>query len=177
MEKETINLLIGGGIAIFSSLFTAIATFIFQNIALNKKRDWEKEDRINNKRNIVISSRLDQIEQEGLRIIEWVNNIFLQYPNYELNGFQNEDLSNLIPEFLRNTNLVPLTIIIGDKPIEDSVVRFADDYISFINWLTERLKSKERLEFVLLENNYKKLRTDFIFVIKYLDKYRIEKLA
>ena len=69
MEKETLNLIIGGGIGFLASFLVTIATFIFQNHQNNKKRKWDLEDQHSQSHKEVISRRLNQIEQDRKSVV------------------------------------------------------------------------------------------------------------
>jgi len=44
MHIETVNILVGAGIALVSSILTAIVTYIFQSHSDKQKREWILDD-------------------------------------------------------------------------------------------------------------------------------------
>lgn len=173
MEKETLNLIIGGGIGFLASFLVTIATFIFQNYQSNKKRKWAVEDRHNLHRQTVTSRRLDQIEQEAANIIEWANTIFLQYPLFVKEGVSEEKLSELTSGYLKNTNLVPNAIMLEDRELEKAVKAFGTNSLDLYNWVAEGSIGQKQRSLQELSDIYEQLRLDYSYVLKCLDGYRV----
>lgn len=176
MDKETLNLLIGGGIGFLASFLITVATFVYQTYDSNRKRKWDLEDRRSESRNEVISKRLDQIELEAANIIEWANNIFLQYPHYSKEGISEEKLDELTAGYIKNTNLVPNAILLKDKELEDAVTKFGTHSLDLYNWIVEGFLSKDKQNFQEFSDIYDQLRVYYSFVLKCLDGYRIRNL-
>jgi hypothetical protein len=174
MEKETLNLLIGGGIGFLASFLITIATFIYQSNDRNKKRKWDLEDKHNQSRNEVIGKRLDQIERDANNIIEWANNIFLQYPFYLKEGISEEKLNELSSGYIKNTNLVANAIMLEDKTLEGAVKTFGTNSLDLYNWIAEGSISTNQRNMQELADIYDQLRLDFSYVLKCLDGYRVK---
>lgn len=174
MEKETLNLLIGGGIGFLASFLITVATFIYQSYDRNKKRGWDLEDRRQENKQGVISKRLDQIELEAVNIIEWANTIFLQYPFYLKEGINEEKLNELTAGYIRNTNLVANAILLEDKDLESAVKTFGTNSLDLYNWLAEGSISQKTRELQELSDIYEQLRLDYAYVLKCLDDYRVK---
>ena len=174
MDKETLNLLIGGGIGFLASFLITIVTFIYQSYDRTKKRGWDLEDRRQENKQGVISKRLDQIELEAVNIIEWANNIFLQYPFYFKQGISEEKLNELIAGYIRNTNLVANAILLEDKDLESAVKTFGTNSLDLYNWLAEGSISQKTPNLQELSDIYEQLRLDYAYVLKCLDDYRVK---
>ncbi|PKO05394.1 MAG: hypothetical protein CVU41_12220 [Chloroflexi bacterium HGW-Chloroflexi-3] len=174
MEKETLNLLIGGGIGFLASFLITVATFIYQSYDRNKKRKWDLEDRRSESRNEVVRKRLDQIEHEAANIIEWANNIFLQYPHYSKEGISQEKLDELTAGYIKNTNLIPNAILLKDRELEDAVTKFGTNSLDLYNWIVEGSLSKNDRNFQEFSDIYDQLRLYYSFVLKCLDGYRMK---
>jgi hypothetical protein len=176
MEKETLNLIIGGGIGFLASFLVTVATFIFQNYQSNKKRTWEVEDRHGMNRQAVTSRRLDQIEQEAANIIEWANTIYLQYPLYAKEGVSEEKLNDLTSGYLKNTNLIPNAIMLEDRELEKAVKTFGTNSLDLYNWVGEGSITQKQRNLQELSDIYEQLRLDYSYVLKCLDGFRIKNL-
>ena len=174
MDKETLNLLIGGGIGFLASFLITIATFLYQSYDRNKKRKWEVEDRHDLNRQAVIRRRLDQIELEAVNIIAWANTIFLQYPLYTKEGVSEEKLNELTSEYLKNTNLVPNAIMLEDRDLESAVKTFGTNSLDLYNWLAEGSITQKTPNLQALSDIYEQLRLDYSYVLKCLDGYRVK---
>ena len=174
MDKETLNLLIGGGIGFLASFLVTVATFLFQNYQSNKKRKWEVEDKQDLSRQMVTSRRLDQIEQEAANIIEWANTIFLQYPLYVKEGITEEKLSELTSGYLKNTNLIPNAIMLEDRELEKAVKAFGTNSLDLYNWVAEGSIAQKQRSLQELSDIYEQLRLDYSYVLKVLDGYQIK---
>ncbi|MDX9851327.1 MAG: hypothetical protein RBT01_12525 [Anaerolineaceae bacterium] len=173
MEKETLNLIIGGGIGFLASFLVTIATFIFQNHQNNKKRKWDLEDQHSQSHKEVISRRLNQIEQEASNIIEWANNIYLQYPLYAKEGISEEKLNELTSGYLKNTNLVPNAIMLEDKELEGAVKTFGTNSLDLYNWVAEGSLASDKRNWQEVADIHDQLRMDYSYVLKCLDDYRV----
>ncbi|MBE0685979.1 MAG: hypothetical protein IH585_08260 [Anaerolineaceae bacterium] len=174
MEKETLNLIIGGGIGFLASFLITVATFIYQSYDRNRKRRWDLEDRRSESRREVICKRLDQIELEAANIIEWANNIFLQYPHYSKEGISEEKLDETTAGYIKNTNLVPNAIMLEDKELEQAVKSFGTNSLELYNWVTEGALDQEQRNAQELSDIYDQLRLDYANVLKCLDGYRVK---
>lgn len=177
MDKETLNLLIGGGIGFLASFLITVATFVYQSYDRNKKRKWDLEDRRNESRSEIIRKRLDQIEQEAANIIEWANNIFLQYPHYSKEGISQEEIDELTAGYIKNTNLVPNAILLKDRELEDAVTKFGTNSLDLYNWIVEGSLSRSNQNFQEFSDIYDQMRVYYSFVLKCLDGYRIRNLG
>ena len=62
MSSETLNLLLGAGIALLSSLVTAIITHSLQMKREKRKRAWDLEDHRRNQRSEILKERIAQAE-------------------------------------------------------------------------------------------------------------------
>lgn len=175
MEKETLNLLIGGGIGFLASFLITVATFVYQSYDRNKKRKWDLEDRHSESRREIISKRLDQIELEAANIIEWANTIFLQYPHYSKEGISEEKLDELSAGYIKNTKLVSNAIMLEDKELEKAVKSFGTNSLELYNWVAEGALDQKR-NAQELSDIYNQLRLDYSYVLKCLDGYRIKNL-
>jgi len=173
MDKETLNLIIGGGIGFLASFLVTVATFIFQNYQSNKKRAWEVEDRHDLSRQMVTNRRLDQIEQEAANIVEWANTIFLQYPLYAREGISEEKMNELTSGFLKNTNLIPNAIMLEDRELENAVKTFGTNSLDLYNWVAEGSIAHKERKLQELSDIYEQLRLDYSYVLKCLDGYRV----
>lgn len=176
MEKETLNLIIGGGIGFLASFLVTVASFIFQNYQSNKKRTWEVEDRHGMNWQAVTSRRLDQIEQEAANIIEWANTIYLQYPLYAKEGVSEEKLNDLTSGYLKNTNLIPNAIMLEDRELEKAVKTFGTNSLDLYNWVAEGSIAQKERSLQELSDIYEQLRLDYSYVLKCLDGFRIKNL-
>ena len=174
MEKETLNLLIGGGIGFLASFLITVATFIYQSYDRNRKRRWDLEDRNHASRKEVTNKRLDQIEQEAGNIIEWANNIFLQYPLYAKEGISEEKLSELTSGYLKNTQLIANAIMLEDKALEGAVKTFGTNSLDLYNWIAEVSISGDKRNKQEVADIYDQLRLDYSYVLKCLDGYRVK---
>lgn len=172
MDKETLNLLIGGGIGFLASFLITVATFLYQSYDRNKKRKWDLEDRHSKSRSEIIRKRLDQIELEAANIIEWANNIFLQYPHYSKEGISKETLDELTAGYIKNSNLVPNAIMLEDQELEKAVKSFGTNSLELYNWVAEGVLEQKR-NAQELSDIYDQLRLDYSYVLKCLDGYRI----
>lgn len=177
MEKETLNLIIGGGIGFLASFLVTIATFIFQNHQSNKRRKWDLVDQHSHSRNEVISRRLNQIEQEAANIIEWANNIYLQYPLYAKEGISEEKLTELTSGYLKNTNLIPNAIMLEDKDLELAAKTFGTSSLDLYNWVAEGSLARDKRSGQEVADIHDQLRMDYSYVLKCLDEYRVERLV
>jgi hypothetical protein len=173
MEKETLNLLIGGGIGFLASFLITVATFIYQSYDRNKKRRWDLEDRRHASKKATISKRLDQIENEAANIIEWANNIFLQYPHFSKEGISEEKLNELTTGYIKNTNLVANAIMLEEKELENAVKSFGTNSLELYNWLAEGAIVQKKRNAQELADIYDQLRLDYSYVLKCLDGYRV----
>jgi hypothetical protein len=72
MDLNTLNLIIGGSIALVASASTSFLNFLFQNHDSNKKRNWELEDKKREKSQKILLERIDQTEILVTGIIKWV---------------------------------------------------------------------------------------------------------
>lgn len=176
MEKETLNLIIGGGIGFLASFLVTVATFFFQNYQSNKKRQWEVEDKRDLNHQAVISRRLDQIEQEAANIIEWANTIFMQYPFFAKEGISEDKLNELTSGYLKNTNLVPNAIMLEDRELEGAVKTFGTNSLDLYNWVAEGSLADGKRNWQEIADIYDQLRLDYSYVLKCLDEYRIRNL-
>jgi len=174
MDKETLNLLIGGGIGFLASFLITIATFLYQSYDRNKKRKWEVEDKHYLNHQAVINRRLDQIELEAVNIIEWANTIFLQYPLYAKEGISEEKLNELTSGYLKNTNLVPNAIMLEDRELEKTVKTFGTNSLDLYNWVAEGSIAQKERSLQELSDIYEQLRLDYAYVLKCLDDYRLK---
>ena len=173
MEKETINLLIGGGIGFLASFLITVATFVYQSYDRNRKRKWDLEDRHHQNRNEVINRRLNQIEQEAANILEWANNIYLQYPLYAKEGISEEKVNELTAGFIKNTNLVPNAILLKDKQLEETVTKFGTSSLELYNWVVESNLVKDKRNLSELSDIYEELRLYYSYVLRSLDDYKV----
>ena len=173
MEKETLNLLIGGGIGFLASFLITVATFLYQSYDRNKKRKWDLEDRRHETKKEIISKRLDQIENEAANIIEWANNIFLQYPHFSKEGISEEKLNELTTGYIKNTNLVANAIMLEEKELENAVKSFGTNSLELYNWLAEGAIDQKKRNAQELADIYDQLRLDYSYVLKCLDGYRV----
>jgi len=176
MDKEILNLIIGGGIGFLASFLVTVATFIYQNFQVNKKRKWAVEDQYVLNRQKIISQRLDQIEQEAANIIDWANNIFLQYPHYSKEGISEEKLNELTSGYLKNTNLIPNAILLEDRELEKAVKTFGTNSLDLYNWIAEGSIAQKERSLQELSDIFEQLRFDYAYVLKCLDNFRIKKL-
>ncbi len=176
MDKETLNLLIGGGIGFLASFLVTVATFFFQNFQSNKKRTWEVADKHDLNRVAVISRRLEQIEQEAANIIEWANTIYLQYPLYAKEGVSEEKLNELTSGYLKNTNLIPNAIMLEDRELEGAVKTFGTNSLDLYNWVVEGSLARDKRNWQEVSDIYDQLRLDYSYVLKCLDGFRIKNL-
>lgn len=176
MEKETLNLIIGGGIGFLASFLVTVATFIFQNYQSNKKRQWDVEDKRDLNRQAVISRRLNQIEQEAANIIEWANTIYLQYPHYSKEGISEEKLNELTSGYLKNSNLIPNVIMLEDRELEQAVKTFGTNSLDLYNWVVEGSLAGGKPNWQEIPDIYEQLRLDYSYVLKCLDEFRIRNL-
>lgn len=174
MDKETLNLLIGGGIGFLASFLITVASFMYQSYDRNRKRRWDLEDRSHASRKEVTHKRLDQIEQEAANIIEWANNIFLQYPLYAKEGISEEKLSELTSGYLKNTQLIANAIMLEDKALEAAVKTFGTNSLDLYNWIAERSLSGDKRNMQEIADIYDQLRLDYSYVLKCLDEYRVK---
>jgi hypothetical protein len=174
MEKETLNLLIGGGIGFLASFLITVATFIYQSYDRNRKRRWDIEDRRHASRKDVINKRLDQIEQEAANILEWANNIYLQYPLYAKEGISEEKLSELTSGYLKNTQLIANAIMLEDKELESAAKTFGTNSLDLYNWIAEGSISGNIRNIQELADIYDQLRLDYSYVLKCLDGYKVK---
>lgn len=174
MDKETLNLIIGGGIGFLASFLVTVANFIFQNYQSNRKRKWAMEDKQDLSRQMVTSRRLDQIEQEAANIIEWANTIFLQYPLYVKEGISEEKLGELTSGYLKNTNLIPNAIMLEDRELEQAVKAFGTNSLDLYNWVAEGSLSGDNRNWQEISDIYEQLRLDYSYVLKCLDRYRVK---
>ena len=174
MERETLNLIIGGGIGFLASFLITMATFIYQNHDRNKKRKWDLEDRQRERRNEVISRRLNQIEQEAANILEWANNIYLQYPLYAKEGISAEKLNELTAGYIKNTNLVPNAILLKDKEMEETVTKFGTSSLELYNWVVEGNLAQDKRNLSEISDIYEELRLYYSYVLRCLDDYKVK---
>ncbi|MBW6473245.1 MAG: hypothetical protein K0B14_08995 [Anaerolineaceae bacterium] len=174
MEKETLNLLIGGGIGFLASFLITVATFFYQTYDRNKKRKWDLDDYRRESKKEVINRRLNQIEQEAVNIIEWANHIFLHYPFNLKEGISEEKLNELIAGYIRNTNLVANAILLEDKDLESAVKTFGTNSLDLYNWLAEGSITQKQRNLQELSDIYEQLRLDYAYVLKCLDGYRVK---
>jgi len=174
MERETLNLLIGGGIGFLASFLITVATFIYQSHDRNKKRKWDLEDRRIESRNEVVNRRLNQIEQEAANMLEWANNIYLQYPLYAKEGISQEKLNELTAGYIKNTNLIPNAILLKDKQLEETVTKFGTSSLELYNWVVEGNLSKDKRNLNEISDIYEELRLYYSYVLRCLDDYKVK---
>ena len=174
MERETLNLLIGGGIGFLASFLITIATFVYQSHDRNKKRKWDLEDRRIESRNEVISRRLNQIEQEATNMQEWANTIFLQYPLYAKGGISEEKLSELTAGYIKNTNLIPNAILLKNKHLEEAVTNFGTNSLDLYNWVVEGNIAPHKRNLQEISDIYEELRLYYSYVLRCLDDYKVK---
>ena len=173
MEKETLNLLIGGGIGFLASFLITITTFIYQTYDRNQKRKWDLADKHSQRNEAVISKRLQQIEQEAANILEWANTIFLQYPLYARDGISEDKLNELTAGFIKNTNLIPNAILLKDKKLEETVTKFGTSSLDLYNWVVEGNLSKDKRNLQEVSDIYEELRLYYAYVLRCLDDYQV----
>ncbi len=99
MDLNTLNLIIGGSIALVASASTSFLNFLFQNHDSNKKRNWELEDKKREKSQKILLERIDQTEILVTGIIKWVIEQM-----QEIENFLDEDKS--FTEFIKNSKPV-----------------------------------------------------------------------
>lgn len=175
MDQATLNLIIGGVIGFLASFLVTVATFIFQNYQNKQKHTWDKESRYDLNRQTVLGHRLDQIEQEAANIIEWANTIFLQYPLYIKEGISEEKLNELTAGYLKNTNLVPVAIMLEDKDLEQAVKTFGTTSLDLYNWVAEGSLSAKNRNWQEVADIHDQLRLDYSYVLKCLDEFRVKR--
>jgi len=73
MDSSTYGLIMGGVIALVSSVLTSIVNFMFQNLDSNKKRKWELEDIKREKSQRIVLDRIDRIELWATEAMKWVS--------------------------------------------------------------------------------------------------------
>ncbi len=174
MDKETLNLLIGGGIGFVASFLITVATFFYQTYERNKKRAWDLEDRHGEQKNEVVARRLSQVEAEAANIIEWANTIFLQYPLYTKEGISEEKLNELTGGYIKNTNMVPIAIMLENKELEKAVKSFGTNSLELYNWVAEGALPGEKRNWEEMSDIYDQLRMDYSYLLKCLDAYRVK---
>lgn len=173
MERETLNLLIGGGIGFLASFLITVATFVYQSYDRNQKRKWDLADKHSQRSEAVISKRLQQIEQEAANIVEWANTIFLQYPLYAREGISEEKLNELTAGFIKNTNLIPNAILLKDKQLEETVTKFGTSSLDLYNWVVEGNLDKDKRNLQEVSDIFEELRLYYAYVLRCLDDYQV----
>ncbi len=176
MDKETLNLIIGGGIGFLASFLVTVATFIFQNYQSNKKHRWATEDVDRQRKLDVTNRRLERIEQEAANIMEWANTIFLRYPHYAKEGIPEERLDDLISGYLNNISLMPIAIMLGDVDLRKAVEDFGTNSLDLYNWIVEGSLGEGSSNRQDIAAIYEQLKLDYAAVLGSLDEYRMVKI-
>lgn len=168
-----IYLLIGGGIAILSSLVTQLIDFLKDFFAEKRKRNHEKEEKKVRSKSIVISKRLDQMEDFATKTITTVNFFMNNYSKFKKSNLPIQDANEQYLEFLNNNHLVPLAIILGDKDLENAAITFGKAYSQIFDLLTE-FYAKKQLDENEFFDKFEVLQISYISILKFLDEYRIK---
>jgi len=175
MKDQIIYILIGGGIAIISSIFAQIGEFIRKSLEEKRKIKFDLEDKKNQSKNRVIARRLDQIEDLATKTTVTINSLIQNYPKIIKAKTPIAHLHDQLSEFLNNNYLVPLAIILGDKDITNAVTNFGIIYSEIFDLIT-KLGAEKKIDEDELLDKYQKFEVAYIRIIEFLDKYRIENL-
>lgn len=150
MTPETINLLIGGGIAIAASILTAIISHIFQARRENQKhlwelddkeqqREWELKDRWRNEGREIYLKRIYQIEEYGTNIVKWATRLKERFSRiYDKQSyFEYLEEPGEVGAFLNNLYIRGIANELGDVELLSCLNKLENELSQFVNTCVE----------------------------------------
>jgi hypothetical protein len=180
MDLNTINLIIGGGIAIISSSLASILTNMFQSQDSAKKRKWELADKLTDKK---FKMQMDRIDQTETLVIEIYNNAIQSSGQVEhlfKDQYNFNDLNNFIfPVTTKNQYLLAMCEMLNDDELNTLINTFTKSIFIFydsIRTISENIKcDPTNAEIpVKFSKNLVGLIVPYREVIKRLGKLRIK---
>lgn len=136
MSQETLNILIGAGIAILSSLIASILTFIFQSVDAKRKRVWQFEDAELQQVRLVKEKRIEQIEESLNKGMTTWNQIQLELSSHKQLGLGK--IADLILNSLCNEPVqVAPTGILSDQEITELLKKFSNTLFEIIRVISK----------------------------------------
>jgi len=135
MTQETINLLIGGGIAIVASSLGAALGYWFQTRNETRKRKWELEDRRYNEARDILKQRVKQAEEYVTQYFQMAIDIYnlendlLTISRHTVSEIEKES-DSFISKIRSQTNkllqLSSWVYAIGESKLENSAFQLSD---------------------------------------------------
>ena len=174
MEKETLNLLIGGGIGFFASIMITIVTFIFHCIENNKKRKWEVEDRQYISGKNVTNMRLNQIEEYATNIKKLADKISIELSILKKDrAYLKSFLGDFPKEMLGIWYVTLLPEILEDKKLTESAGELFKSFTDITRWILEVSEAGE-FDQETYSSIHIKTNENYVNLLKNIDRYRIE---
>jgi len=139
MDSSTYGLIMGGVIALASSVLTSIVNFMFQNLDSNKKRKWELEDIKREKSHRIVLDRIDRIELWATEAMKWAS-MQLQQIGHILDN-DTPSFAVHVEEYRPSLDTMRLNIlsakILNDDKLIKSIEIFGDNYIELFTRIQE----------------------------------------
>lgn len=130
------NILIGAGIAIISTSLGTILSYFLKTLEIDRKRKWELEDQINEKKQKLLLERINQIESLVFEVFNCANKTLEQIVEMSLSTQKIRILTAILSNLrIKIKSLSLISDVLEDDLLSTNISDFAEVVDSLIQLL------------------------------------------